>query len=539
MYRVAAFSQSQPVNLNYVKDQLLNGKPLIPADLKPSWKGQTVTVPTGGTGPGNTVIRLSYPGTTGKSINPLGVANNIGPNFQSKSAGWISGTTATSSRPFDANAQRMTKGDEPRWAWGQLNLSDIVDPFDNPNTLIADISNSRALQRYTGIYTSNRSAQPRRQNPIRHWRRQLIPSQGHVTGKPRLNDVISRPGGTSYLSIDYKKALDSSCCSVNFSPQWNSNGDQIEVKSLLTQNLFGKFVDMSNCNCNPQSGLPNVDVIRNEMSNFQPVYFNNPSRITRPKSSQTILKKNYYTTTKAYLKSRVKLYDQNQLLSNINQQVGQQNALIMQNGQPLNQRLPPSNTNWVYANQSLNPQDIFKKGSQAFNSTYCVSDASACCPTDYMGRDAEILKNMSQCQVPVTYKPNNPFFSTQGAVDSSTRILQAKYGAITKNNYDFNRVIPDPEAGESLYVYSLAGDKNSDIIRLPGSTPMKYVGESYRSAAPYFIKSKYQRINACYQGPKPRNYWTSIHSRNRLNGIGNRMPSGGTGVITTCFYVGH
>ena len=534
MYRVAAFSKSQPVNLNYVKDQLLNGKPLTPADLKPSWKGQTVKVPTLGAGgilgPGNTVIRLSFPGTTGKSTNPLGVPNNIGPNFQSKSAGWISGTTATSSRPFNANAQRMTKGDEPRWAWGQINLSDIVDPFDNPNTLIADISNSRALQRYTGIYTSNRSAQPRRQNPIRHWRRQLIPSQGHVTGKPRLNDVISRPGGTSYLSIDYKKALESSCCSVNFSPQLNSNGDQIEVKSLLTQNLFGKFVDMSNCNCNPRSGLPNVDVIRNELSNFQPVYFNNPSRITRPKSSQTILKKNYYTTTKAYLKSRVKLYDQNQLLSNINQQKGGVNPLVMQNGLPLDSRLPPSNTNWVYAEQSLNPQDKFKKGSQAFNSTYCVSDPSACCA---------YISDMSKCQIPITYKPNNPFFSTQGAVDSSTRILQAKYAAITKNNYDFYQTMADPVPGKNLYVSSIAGDKNSPVIRLPGSTPMKYVGDSYRSAAPYFIKSKYQRINACYQGPKPRNYWTSIHSRSRLNGIGNRMPSGGTGVITTCFYVGH
>ena len=68
---------------------------------------------------------------------------------------------------------------------------------------------------------------------------------------------------------------------------------------------------------------------------------------------------------------------------------------------------------------------------------------------------------------------------------------------------------------------------------------MRYVGDSYRGAAPYFIKSKYQRINACYQGPKPRNYLTSIHSRSTLNGIGNRMPSGGTGVITTCFYIGH
>ena len=264
MYRVAAFSYSQPVNLNYVKDQLLNGKPLTPTDLKPSWKGQTLYDISD-----NTIYRISYAGTTSKQKQKI--ANNIGLNLETRSAGWINGTTATSSRPLN----NLSVADTSSNWWG---LS------------IQDISNSRALQRYTGIYTSNRGAAPRRQNPIKHWRRQLMPDQGNVTGKPRLNDVMWKPGGSSYLTID----KDTACCSVSYSGQ----------KSLLTQNLFGKFVDMSNCNCNPESGLPNQDVIRNELSNFQPVYFNNPSRITRPKSSQTILKKNYYTTTKAYLKSK-------------------------------------------------------------------------------------------------------------------------------------------------------------------------------------------------------------------------------------------
>jgi hypothetical protein len=38
--------------------------------------------------------------------------------------------------------------------------------------------------------------------------------------------------------------------------------------------------------------LCTAQVIRNELSNFQPVIINNPQRITRPKSSQTLIKKN-------------------------------------------------------------------------------------------------------------------------------------------------------------------------------------------------------------------------------------------------------
>ncbi len=311
-------------------------------------------------------------------------------------------------------------------------------------------------------------------NPIKHWRKQLQPKQGHISGKQSLNLVMWNPGTTITLTQD------SSCC-----------------EDVLDTYLFNGFVDNSNCNCEKD------DVIRNELSNYQPVVFNNPARITRPKSSQTILKKNYYSDTRNYLKSRVKLYEQNQLLSK-----KANNTLTKNNGKPINQRLPPSSTNWVYAENNK------ELGSQSFNSTYCISDPSSCCT--------------NTCQTTIIFKPNNPFFAKQGAVDSSTRILQAKYKTITNNNYNFNQ--EDLPAGEGLYVYSVAGDKNSKVIKLPGSTPQKYRGEVYRSQAPYFIKNKYQKINNC------TGYFISSHSRARLNGIGNRQPSGGNGNHTTCFY---
>ena len=164
-------------------------------------------------------------------------------------------------------------------------------------------------------------------------------------------------------------------------------------------------------------------------------------------------------------------------------------------------------------------------GSQLFYSNNCISDPSICCNT--------FPNSMKSCQTKVIFKPNNPFYGVQGAVDASTRILQAKFNAITSNNYDFSRTQPK-KVGVGLNVNSIAGVTSSPVITLPGATPMKYRGDSYRNAAPYFIKSKYQRINAC--SPHPFNFQSSIHSRPRLNGIGNRQPSGGTGIITTCFY---
>jgi hypothetical protein len=87
-----------------------------------------------------------------------------------------------------------------------------------------------------------------------------------------------------------------------------------------------------------------------------------------------------------------------------------------------------------------------------------------------------------------------------------------------------------------MNVYLTAGKFDSSVITLPGATPVKYRGDSYRSQAPYFIKSKYQRIAACSQSIlNTFNFQSSIRSRPRLNGIGNREPSGGTGRTNVCF----
>ena len=114
-------------------------------------------------------------------------------------------------------------------------------------------------------------------NPIKHWRKQLVPSQGHVSGKPSLDQVMWQPGGSVYLG-------DNSCNMV--------------CQASLKTYLNNYYVDTSCCTA-----------IRNTLSNYQPVTLNDSTRVVRPRSSQTLLKKNYYTTGRAYLKSRVKLYE--------------------------------------------------------------------------------------------------------------------------------------------------------------------------------------------------------------------------------------
>ena len=296
-------------------------------------------------------------------------------------------------------------------------------------------------------------------NPIKQWRKQLQPSQGHITGKPTVNQVMWQPGGTVHLGI--AGCVDSSCAPVISNYLYNS--------FALTGNT-----DPSCCN-----------VLRNSLSNYQPVVLNNPARVIRPRSSQTMLKKNYHTTTKAYLRSRVKLYEQNQLLSQIQtpEQLGFQYP-----------GMPPAGNNYVY------PVDDISYGTQAFHSTQCVSDPSMCCV------------GTPQCATFVVFKPNNPFFSVQGAVDSSTRTLQRRYAAITKNQYDFTQGMPVSIGGVV---------QNTPETNLQGATPVTYRGVT---SAPYFVKSRYQWTNICATGGP-------VTSRcARANVYYGRMPSGGSGI---------
>ena len=294
-------------------------------------------------------------------------------------------------------------------------------------------------------------------NPIKQWRRQLAPSGGSTSNRASVSLAIDYPGGATHLEKTNIVADCSSCGPV--------------LTNYLKENPA--LNDCSNCT-----------VIRNQLSNYQPVTLNNPQRIIRPRSSQTKLKKNYYTTGTAYLRSRVKLHEQNQLLS----------AIPGNTYAPIGSGAGPGHNPSTYV-----PPTDSRSGSQSFHSTQCITDPSACCS----GLDG------SFCAVNVTYKPSNPVFSNQGAVSSGTRILDIRRRAIVTNNYNLSRLLQNGKKA----------NLRENGQELPGSTPILYRGET---VAPYFIKSKFQSTNDISQ---------IMFNKTR---VGAKMPSGGTGIMTVC-----
>lgn len=332
-------------------------------------------------------------------------------------------------------------------------FSQSVPRFSRPQTNISVNSTYNRGQRHVEDHKYKGPL-----NPIKQWRRQLAPSGGSTSNRASVSLAIDYPGGATHLEKTNIATDCSSCGPV--------------LTNYLKENPA--LNDCSNCT-----------VIRNQLSNFQPVTLNNPQRIIRPRSSQTKLKKNYYTTGTAYLRSRVKLHEQNQLLS----------AIPGNTYAPIGSGAGPGHNSSTYV-----PPTDSRTGSQSFHSTQCITDPSACCSTSLDG---------SFCAVNVTYKPSNPVFSVQGAVSSGTRILDIRRRAIVTNNYNLSKLLQNGKKA----------NLRENGQELPGSTPILYRGET---VAPYFIKSKFQSTNDISQ---------IMFNKTR---VGAKMPSGGTGIMTVC-----
>ena len=79
---------------------------------------------------------------------------------------------------------------------------------------------------------------------------------------------------------------------------------------------------------------------------------------------------------------------------------------------------------------------------------------------------------------PVYYKPNNPLFAQQGAVDSSTFILRRKFDTITNNTAQYKRVYGSAVASAMGYgisdsVYTLKHKIGFPLKKTPVITPYK------------------------------------------------------------------
>jgi hypothetical protein len=228
--------------------------------------------------------------------------------------------------------------------------------------------------------------------PIKHWRRQHVPttvantqeaasnaSSGRRTATVGL--LIDRPGAVSYLGSNsdckcVEPGGNSYTISEKFEYAKKASGTIIENKG--TVNIGDAYeintgIYATKCiSCNPQN-----NVIR---------------------SASTLLSRAYYSDTTGYLKSRCKTY--------------QQNASINR----------AANVQYTGADKELLWPTSSATGPQVYrtNDTYQPRVNPYAC--DNTGGASTVI-----------FKPNNRQYSVQGAVDSSTRIEKLKLNTINTN----------------------------------------------------------------------------------------------------------
>ena len=209
-------------------------------------------------------------------------------------------------------------------------------------------------------------------NPIRHWRKQLMPtssSDGSSNGSGNGNSngsssnrragigmPMDTPGGSTYLGNVINNTLKVSC-----------NG------SCSAAGLKENIEKYDNISCK---------------SNKNDCYYEGPRRI---KSSTTLLSKRYYADRKDYLRSRCLSFDQKLTA------------------------LPKADVTYLSEDGNL----LYP------NSTDTVRRTQNC-PV----RCSSAI-NSSSCNT--IYKPNNIQYAKQGAVDSSDRLTRLKLNTINKN----------------------------------------------------------------------------------------------------------
>lgn len=124
-------------------------------------------------------------------------------------------------------------------------------------------------------------------NPIKHWRKQLIPraNSGNPNRRAGISMPMDIPGGSVYLG---NVSTNTSCL--------------LNAKDVGAAGLKENIEKYDNINCKPKADDCFFDISNNRMA-----------RITGPRrirSSTTLLNKQYYTDHKAYMRSRGELYDQ-------------------------------------------------------------------------------------------------------------------------------------------------------------------------------------------------------------------------------------
>lgn len=236
--------------------------------------------------------------------------------------------------------------------------------------------------------------------PIKHWRKQLQPDD--VRGGSKLSNIKEtfQPGGLIYLNGKVNEQNE--CCEQNNVVTKLPSYISIEKNNRYNKEPNSSYTVTAENVKNGWNGPIGKKICCNPVSN-----------IIRP--GTTLLSKKYYTDSKAYLRSRNKLYNQ------------KQSTLPYPGVTYYN-----SNGDWLYpTNSPLGPQ-VFSTGE---------------CPPNSCGSSKQIT----------IFKPNNREFKVQGAVSSSTRLEKLKLDTVTKTGKSF--ALPYGKSAAKAGSYYLNGNK--------------------------------------------------------------------------------
>ncbi len=249
-------------------------------------------------------------------------------------------------------------------------------------------------------------------NPIKHWRKQLIPNQNFINTKVTVRQAIDTPGGTSALKLDTCKKDEKK--KINFIPQYLIRNDV--DKHCQKCDKIDEVLDKNGNIVLRENGKLEKDDIKRLRTIEEPKF--NKERVRRPAS--TIVKKNFYQSNSSYLRSRVKKFEQNQTIAPIK---GIE-YFVDPNAIPLEIR------------PATDDKDLNKpEGSQNYNSVYCN----------------QFDCNFKHPYQRVIFKPNNRPFQQQGGVDSSLRTFNLQKDAINKSAFFLTEEFGTATANNSRY----------------------------------------------------------------------------------------
>ena len=272
--------------------------------------------------------------------------------------------------------------------------------------------------------------------PIKHWRRQHVPTavanasntleavSNSSSGKrtATIGLLIDRPGAVSYLGANsdckcVEPGGNSYTISEHFTSVPKASGTIVENQGTVSigggREINTGIYETKRICCNPQN-----NVVR---------------------SASTLLSRAYYSDTTGYLKSRCKTYQQN---ASINRAAG-----VLYSG-------TGSGGSGGTDSELLWPTD-----SATGPQVYRTNDT-------YKPRVNPYACNNTGGASTVIFKPNNRQYSIQGAVDSSTRIEKLKLNTINTNANSLRTAF---------------GNEAASACRFTGS-----------SDTPFFLKNKYQ-----------------------------------------------